>query len=76
MIPTPQTPAERLELTRDLFRRFHARCFWHSPRDLLISEDLIPFVAKGLRDNGGHLGFMLAAKLQPNASERELLGCR
>ncbi len=75
-IATPQNLSERLELARDLFQRFHARCFWHSPHDLEITEDLIPFVAKGLRDNGGHVGYMLAGKLQPNAYERERLGCR
>jgi len=75
-ISTPQNHYERLELARELFQRFHAQCFWHSPRDLKITEDLIPFVAKGLRANGGRCGFVLAGKLQPNAYERELLECR
>lgn len=58
---------ERLELANQLFREFHTRCFWHSPRDLLITDELLPFVAKGLRKHGGRRGFMLAAKLQPNS---------
>ena len=72
----PRDRFERLELARELFRRFHAQCFWHSPRDLEISEDLIPFVVNGLRANGGHLGFVLAGKLLPYADEREVRECR
>jgi hypothetical protein len=56
---------ERLELANFLFREFHGQCFWHSPADLEITEELIPFVMKGLRTYGGHRGFLLAAKLQP-----------
>jgi hypothetical protein len=54
---------ERVELARQLYREFHAQCFWHSPRELLITVDLVPFVAKGLRANGGRRGFLLAEKL-------------
>jgi hypothetical protein len=80
-IETPPSPSERLELANQLFREFHTRCFWHSPRDLVITEDLIPFVVKGLRRNGGHRGFKLAGKLQPKGAtvqglDRELPECR
>jgi hypothetical protein len=80
---TTSTPQSRLELARELFRKFHAQCFWSSPGDLEITNDLIPFVAKGLRTNGGQLGFVLAGKLQPSAAElptgaleRDALECR
>ena len=63
MIQTPRNLHERLELANLLYREFQNRCFWHSPRDLVITEDLIPFVVKGLRTYGGHRGFKLAAKL-------------
>ena len=63
-IPTPCNLHERLELANLLYREFQNRCFWHSPRDLVITEDLIPFVVKGLRTYGGHRGFKLAGKLQ------------
>ncbi|MGH7171428.1 MAG: hypothetical protein ACRELG_14225 [Gemmataceae bacterium] len=63
-IPTPSNLRERLELANRLYREFQNRCFWHSPRDLVITEDLIPFVVKGLRTYGGHRGFKLASKLQ------------
>ncbi len=66
-IAAAQSAFERLELARELFQQFHAQCFWHSPRDLVITEERVAFVAKGLRENGGRLGFMLAGKLRPNA---------
>jgi hypothetical protein len=68
MISTPQNQYERLELANELFREFHTRCFWHSPHDLVITEELIPFVVKGLRTYGGRRGFVLAEKLQPDGS--------
>ena len=71
---TPPNRDERVELANQFFREFHTRCFWHSPRDLVITEDLIPFVVKGLRTHGGHRGFMLAGKLQ--APDREPRECR
>lgn len=61
---TPRTLDERLELANQLYRRFHAQCFWHSPRDLVITEELIPFVVKGLRTYGGRQGFLLSADLR------------
>jgi hypothetical protein len=63
-ISLPRHPDERVELANRLYREFHTRCFWHSPHDLVITEDLIPFVAKGLRMHGGRRGFLLAGKLQ------------
>jgi hypothetical protein len=73
-VTVPQDQQERVELANQLFREFHTRCFWHSPRDLVITEELIPFVIKGLRTHGGHRGFRLAAIRQakeatPRASE-------
>lgn len=60
----PRNQGEQLELANQLYREFHARCFWHSPRDLVITEELVPFVMKGLRAHGGRRGFILAGKLQ------------
>lgn len=77
-IPTPRNLCERLELANQLYREYHTRCFWHCPRDLDITEDLIPFVVKGLRAHGGHRGFLLASKLLPEAAHasREPPKCR
>lgn len=64
-ILTPLTLEERLELANQLYREYHTRCFWHCPRDLVITEELITVVVKGLRKYGGRKGFILAGKLQP-----------
>ena len=60
----PLTNTERLALADRLYREFYARCFWHCPRDLVITEELIPLVVQGLRKNGGRRGFILSAKLR------------
>lgn len=78
---TPGPKCERAELAHQLYREFHARCFWHSPRDLVITVELIPFVVKGLRTYGGRRGFILAEQLRPGeatvrTSERECTACR
>ncbi len=65
------TIAERVELANQLFREFRTRCFWHSPRDLVITEELIPFVMKGLRKHGGRRGFILAGKIQPKGDTHQ-----
>jgi len=62
--PLPATPAERLALANRLYREFRALCFWHCRPDLVITEERIPLVAKGLRDYGGRRGFMLSALLR------------
>jgi hypothetical protein len=74
-------PSERLALANRLYREYHARCFWHSPRELIITEELLPFVVKGLRTHGGRRGFILAEQLQPKQaealpSEKERSECR
>lgn len=61
----PLEDAQRLELANRLYREYRARCFWHCPPDLIITEELIPLVARGLRQHGGRRGFVLAAKLEP-----------
>jgi hypothetical protein len=79
--PTSPHPCEPLALANQLYREFHARCFWHSPRELCITEELLPFVVKGLRTHGGRRGFILAGKLQARAtifpaSDRDVPECR
>jgi hypothetical protein len=77
-ISTPRNLYERLELANQLYREYHTRCFWHSPHDLVITEELLPFVVKGLRTYGGRRGFMLAGMLRRNpvSHERDVLVCR
>lgn len=53
----------RVREARRAFRRFHPRCFWYLREDLEVSLDDIPEIVRGLRQNGGREGFLLAAKL-------------
>jgi hypothetical protein len=67
-IPTPRNRHERLQLAKQLYREFHTRSFWHSPLDPVITEELIPFVVKGLRTYGGRRGFILSGKRRPQGT--------
>src|SRR5437764_10585235 len=59
-----QTDRERrLELARKAFRDFYAQCFWSYREDLEITEEKIPFVIRGLREDGGRAGYLVAAEL-------------
>jgi len=53
----------RVELARQAFREFYARCFWSYREDLEITEEWIPFVIRGLRQHGGMSGYRAASKL-------------
>ena len=57
------TDEGRLRTARWAFRRFHGQCFWYLRADLEITLADLPLVVDGLRKNGGHSGFLLAAKL-------------
>ena len=57
------TDEARLRTARRAFRRFHAQCFWYLRVDLEITLADLPMIVDGLRKNGGHSGFLLAAKL-------------
>jgi hypothetical protein len=69
-IPTPAasptlTLEARLELANRLYHECYASCFWHYRPDLVITEESIPLVVKGLRCHGGRQGLLAAAKLAP-----------
>ena len=53
----------RVREARRAFREFHAQCFWHMRRDLKVTLDDIPEIVRGLRQNGGRKGFLVAARL-------------
>ncbi|MBI2501777.1 MAG: hypothetical protein HYW07_00895 [Candidatus Latescibacteria bacterium] len=54
---------ERLQLAREVYREFHAECFWYLRPDLPIDAAALPEIARGLRRHGGRRGFLLAARL-------------
>lgn len=53
----------RVREARAAFRRFHVQCFWFMRKDLTVTEEHIPEIVRGLRQNGGREGFLLAQKL-------------
>ena len=53
----------RVREARRAFRKFHAQCFWYMRRDMAITLADVPEIARGLRQNGGRQGFLLAARL-------------
>ncbi len=67
-----QNQDRALDLANQCFREFHTRCFWHSPRELVITEEMLPFLLKGLRTHGGRRGFMLAGEIQTMLSIRQI----
>lgn len=53
----------RLRTARLAFRKYHAQCFWFLRPDMPLTIADIPEVVRGLRQNGGRQGFLLAANL-------------
>ena len=53
-----------VEYARFLFRAHYANCFWHLKPDLVVTEETIPLVIKGLRAHGRRNGFLAAAELE------------
>ena len=53
----------RLREARRAFRQFHAQCFWYMRRDMDITLADVPEIVRGLRQNGGRRGYLIAAKL-------------
>ena len=55
--------SERLELANRLFREYYYMCFWHLKPGLVVTEELIPVIVKGLRDHGNRRAMFAAARL-------------
>jgi hypothetical protein len=53
----------RLREARRAFKRFHARCFWSSPKDYVVTMEDIPWVARQLMTHGGREGWQTGAGL-------------
>ena len=53
----------RIREARKAFHAFHAQCFWYMREDMKITLQDIPEIVRGLRQNGGRQGFLLAATL-------------
>ena len=59
-----QRPVSRIELARRLYREYYAACFWHLKPTLVVTEEMIPIILRGLRAHGGRRGFLAAAQLE------------
>lgn len=57
------TKEEVLRLAQEAFRKFHTLCFWHMREDLRVTEEDLPAIIKGLRENGTHETYLVAARL-------------
>jgi hypothetical protein len=68
MSPPPtgsiRKPETRSELARRLYRQLYAACFWHLKPDLVVTEEMIPVILRGLRTHGGRRGLLAAAQLE------------
>jgi hypothetical protein len=53
----------RVREARRAFRDFHTACFWSYRDDLVITAELVPWVAAQLRKNGGMTAWRVAEKL-------------
>lgn len=51
---------------QELYRKFHARCFWSYRADLEITAAKITWVRDGLRRHGGMAGWRAAQQLRPD----------
>ena len=53
----------RVREARRAFRDFYAQCFWYLDPDLRVTLRDVPEIVRGLRQNGGRKGFLVAARL-------------
>jgi len=53
----------RLREARRAFRRFHARCFWSSPKNYVVTMADVAWVARQLMTHGGREGWQIGARL-------------
>ena len=53
-----------IELARQFFKEYYARCFWHLKPDLEVNEGTLPIIIKGLCAHGGRSGMLAAARLR------------
>ena len=53
----------RLREAKRAFRRFRAQCFWYMPENMDVTLADVAEIARGLRQNGGRQGFLIASRL-------------
>ncbi|OGV67346.1 MAG: hypothetical protein A2498_06385 [Lentisphaerae bacterium RIFOXYC12_FULL_60_16] len=53
----------RLRDAKRAFNMFYSQCFWYMREHMDITLADVPEIVRGLRQNGGRQGFLLAARL-------------
>ncbi|MCY4660853.1 MAG: hypothetical protein OXF93_13720 [Acidobacteria bacterium] len=53
----------RVREARRAFRDFYSQCFWYLNPDMQVTLRDVPEIARGLRQNGGRKGYLVAARL-------------
>lgn len=53
----------RVREAKRAFREYRAQCFWYLRDDMPVTAEDVPEIIRGLRQNGGRAGFLLAARL-------------
>jgi hypothetical protein len=52
---------------REAFRRFHAMCFWSSPKNYVVTRADLKWVANQLMTHGGREGWLIGSRLFTDA---------
>jgi hypothetical protein len=53
----------RLREAKRAFSLFRSQCFWYMRENMDITLADVPEIARGLRQNGGRQGYLLASRL-------------
>ena len=59
----PLALPEKLALAQEAFERYKTACFWFLRDDLVVTENNLHLIVKGLRSDGDREAFRLAARL-------------
>lgn len=57
------TMKDKLHIAQDAFQKFHTICFWFMREDLIITEEDLPAIIKGLRENGTREAYQIVDRL-------------
>ena len=52
---------------QEIFRQYHAKCFWHLKKDLVVTPSNLASIIAGLKKFGGREGYLLAAELEQSS---------
>jgi hypothetical protein len=53
-----------VERAQQLYKQYYGSCFWHMNPNLVVTEEMLPAIIKGLRLHGGRNAFLAADQLE------------